>query len=172
MPDPLALAGAFLVAGFLATRLAFRDRPIGRFLCQLASFAGFTAMLAVAGVIPSEPTPKMDWTPTFVAISVLKIVWWLAASWLLSGFFRAVLVYKRPPRETRLLQDLVAGFIYVCAVLAIIAYVFDIPVTGVLAASGVIAIVLGLALQSTLGDVFSGIVLNLAKPYHPGTGHG
>ena len=27
---------------------------------------------------------------------------------------------------------------------------------------------LGLALQSTLGDVFSGIVLNLAKPYHPG----
>jgi CRP-like cAMP-binding protein len=32
----------------------------------------------------------------------------------------------------------------------------------------VIAIVLGLALQSTLGDVFSGIVLNLAKPYHPG----
>ena len=37
-----------------------------------------------------------------------------------------------------------------------------------LAASGVIAIVLGLALQSTLGDVFSGVVLNLAKPYHPG----
>ena len=25
----------------------------------------------------------------------------------------------------------------------------------------------GLALQSTLGDVFSGVVLNLAKPYHP-----
>jgi small-conductance mechanosensitive channel/CRP-like cAMP-binding protein len=168
IPDPLALAGAFLVAGFLVTRLAFRDRPIGRFLCQLTFFACFTAMLAVAGVIPSEPTPKMDWTPMFVAISVLKIVWWLAASWLLSGFFRAVLVYKRPPRETRLLQDLVAGFIYVCALLAIIAYVFDIPVTGVLAASGVIAIVLGLALQSTLGDVFSGIVLNLAKPYHPG----
>ena len=36
------------------------------------------------------------------------------------------------------------------------------------AASGVIAIVLGLALQSTLGDVFSGVVLNFAKPYRPG----
>ena len=42
------------------------------------------------------------------------------------------------------------------------------PVSGLLAASGVIAIVLGLALQSTLGDVFSGIVLNIAKPYSPG----
>ncbi len=42
------------------------------------------------------------------------------------------------------------------------------PVGGLLAASGVIAILLGVALQSSLGDVFSGIVLNLAKPYHPG----
>jgi small-conductance mechanosensitive channel/CRP-like cAMP-binding protein len=168
LPDPLAFAGAFLVAGFLVTRLAFRDRPIGRFLCQLASFAGFTAMLVVAGVVPFKPTPVMGWTFLYIVISVLKIVWWLAASWLLSGFFRAVLVYKGQPRETRLVQDLVAGFFYVSAVLAIIAYVFDIPVSGLLAASGVIAIILGLALQSTLGDVFSGIVLNFAKPYHPG----
>ena len=58
--------------------------------------------------------------------------------------------------------------IYVSAGLAIFANVFDMPVGGLLAASGVIAIVLGLALQSTLGDVFSGIVLNLAKPYHSG----
>jgi len=168
LPDPLVLAGIFLVAGLLMTRLVFRDRPVAQFVCRLASFAGFTAMLIVAGVVPSKPTPTMDWTFTYVLISVLKIVWWFAASWLLTGFFRAVLAYKRQPRETRLLRDLVAGFIYVCAVMAIIANVFDTQVSGLLAASGVIAIVLGLALQSTLGDVFSGIVLNLAKPYHPG----
>jgi small-conductance mechanosensitive channel len=37
-----------------------------------------------------------------------------------------------------------------------------------LATSGAIAIVLGLALQSTLGDLFSGLVLNFSKPYRPG----
>ena len=37
-----------------------------------------------------------------------------------------------------------------------------------LATSGVIAIILGLALQSTLSDVFSGIVLNFSRPYRPG----
>ena len=168
LPEPLILAVVFLLVGLLVTRLAFRDRPVAQFICQLTSFGGFTVMLIMAGVVPSTPTPTMDWTFTYVLISVLKIVWWLAASWLLTGFFRAVLAYKRQPRETRLLRDLVAGFIYVGAVLAIIANVFDTPVSGVLAASGVIAIVLGLALQSTLGDVFSGIVLNLAKPYHPG----
>jgi small-conductance mechanosensitive channel/CRP-like cAMP-binding protein len=168
LPDPLALAGLFLAAGFLVTRFAFRDQPIGRFICQLALFSGFTGMLVAGGVVPTEPAPKTDWTLAVIVAGGLKIVWWLGASWLLSGFVRAVLVYKRESRETRLLQDLVAGFIYIGALLAIIAYVFDLPISGLLAASGVIAIVLGLALQSTLGDVFSGIVLNLAKPYHPG----
>jgi hypothetical protein len=36
---------------------------------------------------------------------------------------------------------------------------------GVLATSGAVAIIVGLALQSTLSDVFSGIVLNTTKPY-------
>ena len=168
LPNALALAGFFLVVGFLATRLAFRENPVARFLCQFASFGGFTIMLLAAGVLPFEPTPREGPDFSFVLISVFKIVWWLAASWLFAGFFRAVLVFKRQPRDTRFLQDLFVGVIYAAAGLAIVANVFDMPVGGLLAASGVVAIVLGLALQSTLGDVFSGIVLNLAKPYHPG----
>lgn len=168
LPDPLALACGLLIAGFLLPHLLFPTRPIGRFICQTLLFAGFTAMLGAGGVVPTEPTKSPDWTLAILAVSLLKIVWWLSASWLLSGFVRAILVYKREPRETRLLQDLVSAFFYITALLGIIAYVFDKPVSGLLAASGVIAIILGLALQSTLGDVFSGIVLNLAKPYHPG----
>ena len=68
----------------------------------------------------------------------------------------------------RFLQNLFVGVIYVAAGPAIVANVFGMPVGGLLAAFGVIAILLDVALQSTLGDVFSGIVLNLAKPYHPG----
>lgn len=168
LPVALALAGAILVTGFLVTRLAFRDSPVARFLCQLVFFGGFTLTLLAAGVVPSEPTQREGPLFAFAVISVFKIVWWLAASWLFAGFFRAVLVFKRQPRETRFLQDIFVGVIYVAAGLAIVANVFDMPVGGLLAASGVIAIVLGLALQSTLGDVFSGIVLNLAKPYQPG----
>lgn len=166
--NPLTLAGLVLVLGFLITRLAGADNALWQFLCQLASFAGFTAMLSVASVSPFVPTAPMDRTVTYLTISAFKIVWWLAASWLLAGFVRAVLTFKRQPRDTRFLQDLYVGVIYLGAVLGIIADVFDIPITGLLAASGVIAIVLGLALQSTLGDVFSGVVLNLAKPYRPG----
>ena len=152
------------------TRLAFGENPVARFLAQLASFTGFTIMLFAAGVLPSEPTPNGGPNFEHLVISVFKIVRRLAAAWLFAGFFRAVLVFKGQPRETRFLQDIIVGAVYITAVLAIAADVFDMPVSGLLAASGVIAIVLGLALQSTLGDVFSGVVLNFAMPYRPGIG--
>jgi small-conductance mechanosensitive channel len=80
----------------------------------------------------------------------------------------AFLFVERRPHEGRLAQDLLAGVIYLAALFAIVDYVFDISIQGMLATSGVIAIILGLALQSTLGDVFSGIVLSFSRPYRPG----
>ena len=50
----------------------------------------------------------------------------------------------------------------------VIAYVFGAPVGTLIATSGVFAIILGLAMQSALGDVFSGIALNIGRPYASG----
>lgn len=166
--DPLLLAGACILAGYLASRFAFRERPIGRFLCQIASFGGLTVMLLAAGVIPYAPTPTGMTGLRLVLVSGLKITWWLAGSWLLAGFVHAFVAFERLPKETRLVQDLIVGLIYLGAIFAIIGYGFDLPINALLATSGAIALVIGLALQSTLGDVFSGIVLNFAKPYRPG----
>jgi small-conductance mechanosensitive channel len=168
LPAPLVLAGAFLVTAVFIKRRGFRKRPIMRFVIQVAAFAAFSTMLVVAGVIPFETTPLVHPDIRFVTVNGFKIVWWLAAAWLLVGVFRALVFFERQPTETRFLQDLFAGIAYTSAVLAIIAYVFGMPISGLLAASGVIAIVLGLALQSTLGDLFSGFVLNISKPYHVG----
>lgn len=167
-PNALAIAGACLVVGSLVARLVLPARRLGRFVCQLISFAGFTSMLLVAGVTPTVPTPEAGPINSEIVVGVFKAVWWLAAAWLLAGLSRSVFVFKRQPRETQLAQDLVVGVIYGGAGLAIVADVFDMPISGLLAASGIVAIVVGLALQSTLGDVFSGIVLNFAKPFHSG----
>jgi small-conductance mechanosensitive channel len=73
---------------------------------------------------------------------------WMAAIWVFS--------------------DLLAGAIYLTAALIVLNLVLDLPIRGLLATSGVIAIVLGLALQNTLADVFSGIAVGLEKPFHVG----
>jgi small-conductance mechanosensitive channel len=51
------------------------------------------------------------------------------------------------------------------AALSVVAYVFGVPVGTLIATSGAFTITLGLAMQSTLSDVFSGIALNLGSPY-------
>jgi small-conductance mechanosensitive channel len=65
-------------------------------------------------------------------------------------------------------SDIIAASTYLCSALAMLGFVFGLPLQGLVATSGVIAIVLGLALQSTLGDVFSGISLSIEKPYRIG----
>lgn len=163
---PLLLAGLIIAVGYVVVRLIPRNRVLARFLCQVIPFIGYTVTLRAAGIVPSAPTPAVGQASTFIIFSVFKLVWWLAFAWLVVGFVHAV--FLRQLRETRLAQDLIAGIAYTCTTVAIIAYVFNLPVQGLLTASGIIAIVLGLALQSTLGDVFSGIMLNISKPCRPG----
>ena len=74
----------------------------------------------------------------------------------------------RPPRFPRLLADLLRFFVYGVAVLAILAFVLEQPVTGLLATSGVAIAVLGFALRNIIADIFAGIALNIEHPYHIG----
>ena len=84
------------------------------------------------------------------------------------GIVRLVVVLENRPRETQLISDLLAGAIYIATALAVINFVFGVPIGGLVATSGVVAIVLGLALQNTLSDVFSGIAIGLEHAYKPG----
>jgi Na+/phosphate symporter len=86
----------------------------------------------------------------------------------LVALIRSVVVFEGRPHEGKLVQDLLSALIYLAAGFAIIAYVFDLPIQGLLATSGVIAIVLGLALQSTLNDVFSTFRSNGNPRIEPG----
>lgn len=99
---------------------------------------------------------------------LLLACWWFLGARLLIGLVRFIVLLERRPRETQILTDLTAGAVYVAAVLAIVNFVFSVPIGGLVATSGVIAIIVGLALQNTLGDVFSGIAVGLERPYRAG----
>jgi small-conductance mechanosensitive channel len=100
-------------------------------------------------------------------------VWWVVAAWLLVNIFettlrRTIFPSAGRPRARKLFSDLFAGLVYLLALFGIVTFVFDEPLTGLVATSGVLAIVLGLALQSTLSDVFSGLALNIELPFRAG----
>src|SRR5215471_4555890 len=166
--DPLVVTLAVLSLGGLLTHFLFRRHSFRRAMVRVIFLVVLTMVLLHAGVVPYEPQARTGVPFRDAVHAVLKIVWWLWTAWFLVGFLRVFVISERRPREGKLLQDLLAGLIYLASVFAIIGYVFDLPVQGLLATSGAIAIILGLALQSTLSDVFSGIVLNFSRPYRPG----
>src|SRR5215472_15873493 len=166
--DPLVVTLVVLLLGGLLTHLLFRRYPLSRVIVRVIFLVVLTLVLLYAGVVPYEPLTRTGAPFQDAAHAALKIAWWLLVAWFLVGFLRVFVVTERRPREGKLVHDLLAGLIYLAAVFAIIAYVFDLPIQGLLATSGAIAIILGLALQSTLSDVFSGIVLNFSRPYRPG----
>lgn len=166
--DPAVLTGLAAVAGTLAIHLSLKRKAAGHLAGQVALLALLTGALVAQGIVPYAVGPETASLRESVFIGLAKIVWWINAALVLVGLVRAFLIFERRPREGRLIQDLLVGLIYGGAALSVVANVFSLPVGTLIATSGVVAIILGLALQSTLADVFSGIALNISRPYAVG----
>lgn len=166
--DPIVQFCILVVIGTFISRIMLRHQRAGRLIGQVAFFVSLTVLLLYHGIVPYEPSPPQNSVALRTFTGVAKIVWWVNGAWVLIAFVRLFLIFERKPREGRLLQDLIVGIIYLGAILSIVADVFSVPIGTLIATSGVFAIILGLALQSTLSDVFSGIALNLGRPYSVG----
>jgi small-conductance mechanosensitive channel/CRP-like cAMP-binding protein len=166
--DPLIGGSALIAFGALISRMLFKQKPIWRAVARVIFLALLTLLLLYHAIVPYQPLQLTGAPYRDTIAGILKIAWWLWAAWFFVALVRAVVIFEGRPRDGKLVQDILSALIYLAAAFAIIAYVFDLPIQGLLATSGVIAIVLGLALQSSLNDVFSGLVLSLSHPYKAG----
>jgi small-conductance mechanosensitive channel/CRP-like cAMP-binding protein len=164
---PLSLATVLLL-GILVDAPRDSGRPLWlRLVIRIAAFAILTWLLQRAVGSPVAPTPLPSASGRIWA-DLVEIGWWALGTRVAVGFLRVVVVLEGRPQETQIISDLLAGAIYTATALAVVNFVFGVPIGGLIATSGVIAIVLGLALQSTLSDVFSGIAMGLEHAYKPG----
>src|SRR3954451_22042896 len=156
---PTAWSGAMLVAAaaaLLALRtLSGRIRTAFDVVCLVALSVvlhqrGATPLLASSAAAPDTAT---------LWLRVLIVAWWLLSARVVVAVLYFTLRHDRGHRSAKLVVDLTAAAIYVGATLIVLKFVLALPLAGLVATSGVVAIVLGLALQSTLSDVFSGIAV-------------
>ncbi|MDP3611967.1 MAG: mechanosensitive ion channel family protein, partial [Rubrivivax sp.] len=94
----------------------------------------------------------------------------LAVLWLLLRVADVLLWDRLLPRYAgvrlpRLLRQVVAVVVSVLAVAVVLSHVWELSVGPVLATTGAIGIVAGLALRNVLADFFSGIALNMEHPF-------
>lgn len=101
--------------------------------------------------------------------SLASMLWWIVPARLLvitiERFLWVPLEISTGRRIPTVFRMIVATLIYVLAGFGLIAFVLGKSVTSLLATSGVLTLILGLALQSNLRDIVSGIMLNLERPF-------
>ena len=160
----LGILGVF-VTGILGIRtLPKRVRVAFDVICLAA--AG--VVLYRQGITPLTFPPIGSANSPAIWLRAIAVVWWILSARVLV----AVLYYTprqgRKSREAKPFIDLAAAAIYVGAGLVVLESVLALSVGGLVATSGIVAIVLGLALQNTLSDVFSGIAVDIEAPFQVG----
>jgi small-conductance mechanosensitive channel len=156
------------VIGILVWHVQGKDRPTARLIVQILFFAAMTATFLLQGIIPFRVTTgELEGLTAYLGKSA-RVLWWVHLAWATIGFVRLYIALDRRPQEARLIQDLIVAGVYLGVALSIIGFVFGAPIGTLVATSGVVAIILGLALQNTLGDLFSGVALTLGRPFSIG----
>jgi small-conductance mechanosensitive channel len=161
----LVLVNLLGIAGIVVWHLQGSNRPTGRLIVQILFFTNMSLVLYLGGIAPHRPDGI--YTQGFGALlsKSARILWWTHLAWTVIGFIQIYVRLNRKPREAHLIQDMAIAVIYLGVALSVIGFVFGMPVGTLVTTSGVIAVIFGLALQNTLGDVFSGIALTLGRAY-------
>ena len=139
----------FLQAGFAAVLLLTSEKALGDILAILA--------------------------PTYYQQAYSKlfgILWWFVPAVFIhvaaDRFLWLPLERESRSRVPSILRRMVALTIYVLATFGVVAFVFDEKLTSLLATSGVLAMIIGLAIQINIANIFSGIALNMERPFRLG----
>ncbi|MCS7003968.1 MAG: mechanosensitive ion channel family protein [Cytophagales bacterium] len=103
----------------------------------------------------------------------LGTVWWLSIAYTFSNslhyfVWRGILGRGSDSAAPKLVRDFIDVVLYAATIMLILRLVYNQPITGVLATSGALAIVLGLSAQATLGGVFAGLSMNLSNSFEKG----
>ena len=103
---------------------------------------------------------------------LFELLWWIVPAVLvkiaLERFVWLPLEYHTGRTIPDLVRYMTTFLIYLLALFGIVAFVFDLKLTGLLATSGVFAMIIGLAIQMNISNLFAGIALNVERPFRVG----
>jgi small conductance mechanosensitive channel len=148
--------------GYLSGENRPGDWAIG-ILAGAVALAALIAGSAFGSVHAKDLDPKLiAWisAPTILVAGVI-------AAGRLSSCFGRIVSHRSLPTAGGAVQILTAGIGYLIALFSVLA-VLDVSIEHLLVGAGLAGVVLGIAAQQSLGNVFAGLVLVAARPFSIG----
>lgn len=153
-----------LVVGIVVIRFLCRRPALRRLSFALSLFALTASVALFRTLVPAEATlldPYLRFLLLFsLAYGAFKVVEVLVID-LLPG--------RHGPRQApAILRDVVAAVVGGLILVVLLRASFGVDVAALVATSAALSIVLGLALQETLSNLFAGLALMLERPFEAG----
>jgi len=154
--DAIAIGGLGLLALVVRQRWSFLSLT-GVVMCVV----GFAFDLIATPPLAAE----MGWAQWSGGVGIVL------ASW---GFIHLMLAtadavaHRTRAHFSTILKDILMLTLWGLVLLLVLRQDFTVDLAPLLASTAVVAVVVGLALQESLGNIFSGLTLQLGKPFAPG----
>lgn len=159
------LIGILVTVTLVALRSATQDKTLRADLRGAAIYFVIFLVLRSLGWALEEYAGR-TW------LRILRVGWMLAFGF---GSVRTVVSiglwafrFRTQKPTPQILRDVIDGTLYAITAVPVLRTQLDIDITGVLATSAILSVVLGLALQDTLGNLFSGLSLQVERPFQVG----
>lgn len=157
-------AGAvvLIAVGTLAFLLTKERVVAKRFVGSVVAAALYLVVEAIRAVVTVESTRE---TLRFAGLVFFAFALVRFVAVLVSDVFLRV---RRGSETPRIVRDMITAGLYAFAAAALLRATLDIDIASMLTTAGLLSIVLGLALQDTLGNFFSGLAIQLEQPFKHG----
>lgn len=159
------VVGAVLAVVLIGLRAASTDKTLRR---DVRGALVFLVLFLVLRVLAQAISPFLPLN----GVRALTVAWMVMFAF---GVIRTVVsiglwvVRSRSGAPTpKILRDVLDGSLYVLATVPILKSQLEIDLTGLLATSAILSVVLGLALQDTLGNLFAGLSIQVERPFQVG----
>lgn len=159
------VVGAILVIAMIALRASSGDKTLrndlrGAVYLLVAFLMARATDAALHGYLPpaGQKALRVAWMLLF-AFGVIR-------SFVSVGLW--ILRFRSPLPTPKILRDVIDFSLYAFTALPILKSQLDIDLTGLLATSAIVSVVIGLALQDTLGNLFAGLSIQLERPFQVG----
>jgi Cyclic nucleotide-binding domain len=149
-----------LVADVVILRRIPKQRPVVRFVCMSILFAIETGLIVALVRSPLNPVYRPQDLPRIFWIQILICCWWVLAARELVSSLALLTALSRSAVKNKFLSNVIAASIYICAGLVILAFVFEFPIQGLVATSGITGeqlLTQGATLEA-VQFVFSGVI--------------
>lgn len=134
----------------------------------------FATVLLISGevIIVTWLAEDSSWYNNLkLIITLFDILWWIMPAFfaqMAAEHFLWTPLQVQIGNIPNIIRHFFALIIYLTALTAIIVFVFEQEFTSLLATSGMLAMIIGLAVKINIANIFSGMVINMDRPFQVG----